>query len=460
MGSYVIDSELFRDQFSTEVSRRIFSDANTVQKWLDIEAALARVQARLGIIPAAAAAEIERVARVELLDLPAMKKEMDRTSHPIVPLLRAIQKLCDGDAGEYVHWGATTQDIMDTGTVMQVREILDEIEGGMRILLGHVLALAEGHRDTVMAGRSHGQQALPITFGFKAAGWAAEIERNLDRIRDMRPRVLIGQFSGAVGTLAALGDQGDAVQKGLLAELGLQVPAITWHTSRDSVAELMCTLAICASTLGKMAHEVYSLQKTEFAELEEPFSPGKVGSSTMPHKRNPPACEGIVALARVVKGSAALGIETMLADHERDKIVLQMEREFLGRTCCMVDAAVRKTAAVMRGLTVRPENMTRNLGLQKGLLMSEPVMFALSERFGKQEAHEMVYELCMQAFEEGTPLKDALLAHPLIGGQLKPAEIDRMLDPAGYTGMAGVFVDRVVASGSARLSRAEERAAA
>jgi len=444
MGSYVIDSELFRDQFSTEVSRRIFSDANTVQKWLDIEAALARVQGRLGIIPAEAAAEIERVARVEFLDLASMKREMDRTSHPIVPLLRAIQALCSGNAGEYVHWGATTQDIMDTGTVMQVREILDEIETGLKLVLDHVCTLADRHRSTVMAGRSHGQQALPITFGFKAAGWAAEIQRNLDRLQQMRPRVLIGQFSGAVGTLAALGDQGDAVQRGLMEELGLNLPVITWHTSRDSVAELMCTLAIAASTLGKMAHEVYSLQKTEFAELEEPFSPGKVGSSTMPHKRNPPACEGIVALARVVRASAGLGIETMLADHERDKIVLQMEREFLGRTCCMVDAAVRKTAAVMRGLTVRPDNMRRNLNIQKGLLMSEPVMFALSGRFGKQEAHEMVYELCMTAFEEGTPLKEALLAHPLIGQQLQPAEIDSMLDPSGYTGMAGVFVDRVL----------------
>jgi len=453
MGSYVIDSELFRDQFSTEVGRRIFSDANTVQKWMDVEAALARVQARLGIIPAEAATEIQRVARVELLDLAAMKREMDRTSHPIVPLLRAIQDLCKADAGEYVHWGATTQDIMDTGTVMQVREILDEIEVGMKLVLAHVCTLAKRHRSTVMAGRSHGQQALPITFGFKAAGWAAEIERNLDRLRDMRPRVLIGQFSGAVGTLAALGDQGDAVQRGLMEELGLGLPSITWHTSRDSVAELTCTLAICVSTLGKIAHEVYSLQKTELAELEEPFSPGKVGSSTMPHKRNPPACEGIVALARLVRASAGLGIETMLADHERDKIVLQMEREFLGRTCCMVEAAVRKTAAVMRDLTVRPDNMMRNLGIQKGLLMSEPVMFALSDRFGKQAAHEMVYELCMTAFEEGTPLKDALLAHPTIGQQLEIGEIDRMLDPRGYTGMAEIFVDRVLESAGARLPK-------
>ena len=226
MGTYVGDSRLFGDQFGTARMREVFSDEATVQRWLDVEAALARVQARLGIVPEAAARAISDHARVGLIDLDAMKREMDRTSHPIVPLLRAIKKACPGEAGEWVHWGATTQDIMDTGTVLQLRDALDEVEAGMRELLAAVCALARRHRDTVMAGRSHGQQALPITFGFKAAVWAAEVARNLDRIAEMRPHVLVGQFSGAVGTLAALGKDGDAVQRGLFEELGLRAPSI------------------------------------------------------------------------------------------------------------------------------------------------------------------------------------------------------------------------------------------
>jgi adenylosuccinate lyase len=351
-----------------------------------------------------------------------------------------------------VHWGATTQDIMDTGTVLQVRDALDAMEGSLRDLLGAVAALAAKHRDTVMAGRSHGQQALPITFGFKAAVWAAEIGRHIDRIAAMRPRVLVGQFSGAVGTLAALGQDGDAVQRGLFEELGLGNPSITWHTARDAMAELACTIAIMAGTLGKMAHEVYALQKTETAELEEPFSPGKVGSSTMPHKRNPPACETIAALARAIRAIAPQAIEGVMAEHERDKIVLQSEREWTSRLFCMADAALAKSIFVMRGLTVRTENMTRNLDCLQGLLMSEPVMFALGARFGRQEAHEMVYEVCMAAFEAGRPLRAALLEHPKIGRELTPEEIDRALDPQTYTGLAGAFVDRVLAEVAPKLA--------
>jgi adenylosuccinate lyase len=449
MGAYVIDSRLFKDQFSTEAMRQIFSDENTVQKWLDVEAALARVEAALGIIPKAAAEEISRKARVELIDLDALKREMDRTAHPIVPLLRAIKKVCAGDAGEYVHWGATTQDIIDTGTVLQLREALDVIEAGMCELRGVVCALAQKYKALTMAGRSHGQQALPITFGFKVAVWASEIGRNLERLRELRTRLLVGQFSGAVGTLAALGDKGIAAQESLMRELGLGCPDITWHTARDRVAELACVLAISTSTIGKIAHEIYCLQKTEFSELEEPFAMGKVGSSTMPHKRNPPTCETIVAISRIVRSTTPLALEAMLTEHERDKIGLQVEREFVSRLCCLTDAAVKKALYVVRGLTVRPQNMERNLYVQKGLLMSEAVMMRLSDKFGRQEAHEMVYAVCMDAFEKDIPLKDALLAHPTIGTHLSNADIDSMLDPHGYVGFAEIFVDRVTAPANA-----------
>jgi 3-carboxy-cis,cis-muconate cycloisomerase len=446
VSAYVVDSRLFKDQFGTEAMRRIFSDENVVQKWLDVEAALAKVEAELGIIPDRAAAEIRRKANVEYYDLDAMKREMDRTSHPIVPLLRAIKEVCEGDAGEYVHWGATTQDIMDTGTVLQIREAFDEIEPKLRKMIKVAADLARTHRSTVMAGRSHGQQALPITFGFKVAGWVAELARNLERFVQMRKRILFGQFSGAVGTLAALGKDGDSVQSKLMAELGLTNPVIAWHTSRDGMAEVTCVLAICVATIGKIAHEIYNLQKTEVAELEEPFSVGKVGSSTMPHKRNPPTCEGIVAIARVVRGIVPTAIEGVLAEHERDKVVLQVEREYTARLFSLTDAAVNKMNYVLSGLTVRSANMRHNLDIQKGLLMSEPVMMALGYKLGRQVAHELVYEVCMDAFMQGHSLRQGLLKNPEIASQISEAELDAMLDPSSYLGMAETFVDRVLAS--------------
>jgi 3-carboxy-cis,cis-muconate cycloisomerase len=446
MSAYVIDSALFRDQFGTEAMRRVFSDENTVQRWLDVEAALARVQGEMGVIPEEAAREINRQARVERISLEDLKIGMDHTAHPIVPLLRALGKICANRAGEYVHWGATTQDIMDTGTVLQIREALDLIEIDLRATLEKTLELALAGRDQVMVGRSHGQQALPVTLGYKAAVWAEEIRRNLARLEEMRQRVLVGQFSGAVGTLSALGENGIAQQEALFAALGLSCPRIAWHVSRDGFAELACVLGIVTGTLGKIAHEVYALQKTEIGELEEPFTFGKVGSSTMPHKRNPSTCETVIALARVVRSIAPLALEGVMAEHERDKIVLQTEREFLSRLFNLSHAAAQKTRFVLSGLRFNPEAMARNLEFQRGLLLSEAVMMRLSPFFGRQEAHEMVYRICMDSFERGASFKEALLADTRIRAHLDAEELERLLDPAAYTGLARFLVDRVIAA--------------
>lgn len=444
MPSYVQDSVLFRDQFGTEAMRRIFDDTMIVQRWLDVEAALAKVEAELGIVPKDAADEIISKCRAELFDFELLKQEMDRTSHPIVPLLRQIKTLCAGEAGEFVHWGATTQDIMDTGNVLQMRDALDQIVPATEAVLDHILKLAKDHRSTPMVARSHGQHALPITFGFKAAQWASEVRRNLERLAQMRERVLVLQFSGAVGTLAAIEPHGDAVQKGLARELGLALPDITWHTSRDRFAEFVTTLALSTTTIGRICHEIYALQKTEVAELAEPFAHGKVGSSTMPHKRNPPACETVVAVSKALRSIVAGALEATLVEHERDKIGLQLEREMLSRACGLAHVAMVKGGAVLAGLTVRSDNMERNLWIQKGLLMSEPIMMALSDAFGRQEAHEMVYDLCMEAFEEDASLRDKLAGHPQIASKFTDAQLDRLFDPHVYLGMSEAFVDRVV----------------
>lgn len=436
MSAYVIDSELFRDQFSTPEMREIFSDRRTVQAWLDVEVALAEAEAELGIIPDAAAQAIKDVGDAEMYDLAEMKLEMDRTSHPIVPLVRAIGAKCDGDYGEYVHWGATTQDITDTGTMLQIRDaeavITTRLEALADALLDHVVT----HAATAMPGRTHGQHAQPVTFGYKAAVWLDEVRRHQTRMDEMRPRLLVGQFGGAVGTLAALGDQGLAVREKLMQKLELGEPQITWHTARDRLAELISNMAMIAGTCGKIAHEVYVMQKTEVQEVEEPFPDGKVGSSTMPHKRNPAICEGIIALSRTVRSSLPLAFETLIAEHERDKVGLQTEREFIARTIAQTDAALAKTVVVTEGLDVRSENMRENLDITKGLTLSEAVMMALGDKLGRQQAHEILYRSCMIAFKEDTTMRDALMHSMEVREILSEDEIDALLDPEAYTGLA------------------------
>lgn len=436
MSAYVIDSELFRDQFSTPEMREIFSDRRTVQAWLDVEVALAEAEAELGIIPDAAAEAIKDVGDAEMYNLAEMKLEMDRTSHPIVPLVRAIGAKCDGDYGEYVHWGATTQDITDTGTMLQIRDaeavITSRLEALADALLDHVMT----HAATAMPGRTHGQHAQPVTFGYKAAVWLDEVRRHQTRMDEMRPRLLVGQFGGAVGTLAALGDQGLAVREKLMQKLELGEPQITWHTARDRVAELISNMAMIAGTCGKIAHEVYVMQKTEVQEVEEPFPDGKVGSSTMPHKRNPAICEGIIALSRTVRSSLPLAFETLIAEHERDKVGLQTEREFIARTIAQTDAALAKTVIVTEGLDVRSENMRQNLDITKGLTLSEAVMMALGDKLGRQQAHEILYRSCMIAFKEDTTMRDVLMHSMEVREILSEEEIDALLDPEAYTGLA------------------------
>ena len=447
MAATVIDSLLFGDQFSTPAMRAVFSDGNTLQTWLDTEAALARAEAAAGIIPKAAAKEIARVARAGLYDLAALKREMDRTKHPIMPLVRAMAAKCRGSAGEYVHWGATTQDIMDTGTVLQLKGAFAEIDAGLEALERALARLARKHRATPMAGRTHGQQALPITFGYKLAVWLAEVRRHRERLSQCRPRVLVGQFAGAVGTLASLGNKGMAVQARMMRELGLGVPEICWHTARDGFAEAASILALAAGTCGKIANEVCVLQRTEIGELEEPNLEGNVGSSTMPHKRNPATSETIVALSRAVAGCVGPALAGLVAEHERYKIGLQAEREFMPRLCCMTDAAIRKTTAVVAGLVVNKAAMRRNLDATRGLLLSEAVMMRLAQSIGRQKAHDVVHHACAEVLDNGVPLIEALRKAPAVRKALTERQIRALLDPEAYTGLSTAFVDKVLAAG-------------
>ena len=444
MAAHILDSRFLQDLYGTPEMRAVFDEMHLLQKWLDAEAALAQAEAELGIIPAEASLEITRKAVAEQLDLPRLKQLIDQTVHPIVPVIRVLEQACEGEAGEYIHWGATTQDIMDTGMILQAKEALAIIEERLASLAGALADSARKYRDVPMAGRTHGQQALPITFGYKIAVWLAEVNRHRERIAELKPRLLVGEFGGAVGTLASVAEHGFEIQAGMLRRLGLAVPLISWHASRDNLAEFASTLGLIAATMGKIAHEVISLQRTEIAEVEEPFNVGKVGSSTMPHKRNPMLCEAIVALARLTLRDTPAAMDAMIQEHERDWAGDHMEWAYLPEMCIMADGALHLTLRVIRGLLVYPERMRANLDQTNGLMLSEAVMLSLAQKIGRQSAHDVVYECAMRAVEQRLAFRQTLAEHPVVSRHLTGQEIEKLLDPMHYTGLSGQFVDRVL----------------
>ena len=450
MSAHIIDSALFADLFGSSKMRAVFDDRALLQKWLDFEAALARSQAAVGLVPLEAAAEITRKAKAQDFDMSAIKEGIDTTLHPLVPVIRQLAERCDGEAGRYVHWGATTQDVMDTGLVLQIKDALAILEPSLDELQNLLARLAMDHRNVPMAGRTHGQQALPITFGYKVAVWLAELQRHRRRLAQVRERVLVGEFAGAVGTLAGLNESGvDAleVQSRLMAELGLGLPIIAWHTSRDSIAELIHLLCMITALPGRIAKEIIELQKQEIAELEEPFEAGKVGSSTMPQKRNPMLCESILTLARLCRDKSATALDTLIInEHERDWSSLQMEWAIVPEVFIMSQGALEMSIRVLGGLRVNSERMLQNMALTGGLLLSERVMFALSERYGRQVAHDLVYACAMASYEEQQPFIDVLLADQDVSAVLSREQLEALLDPRQYTGLADRFVDRVLDS--------------
>jgi 3-carboxy-cis,cis-muconate cycloisomerase len=449
----MIDSPLFGGLFTTEEMRKVWSDETTIQKWLDVEAALARAEAKLGIIPQKHAREITRKARVELIDMEEMKRQLIFTHHPIMPLIRCFQKACSAGAGEFIHWGATTQDIMDTGAVLQLRDANDLIVQALKETYRLLAKIAKKYKNTVQAGRTHGQHALPITFGYKVAVYASEIKRHLRRIEQFSPRVFQGEFAGAVGTLASIGAPGFKLQRLMFADLRLAVPEIAWHVARDTVAEVVFVYAMIGSTLTQVCNEIIGLQRTEVSEVEEPFHMGKVGSSTMPHKRNPMMSEGVVALSKLIHAQVGPALVDMIAENERDQRGWMAEWSFLPETCCLLSGMLFWTNKVLEGLVVYPENMTRNLDALHGLLLSENVMLKLGEKIGRQASHEVVYELCMEAFEKRVPLKSLLMKDKRVSKHLTEKQIDELLDPGKYTGLAAKFVDRVTKGGAAAARR-------
>ena len=441
--STVIDSQVFGYLFSTDEMRNVFSDRAWVQKFLDMEAALAKAQGELGVIPKDKADIINEYAKAELLDIPSIG-EFIKSSITIVPVLKAFKKVLPDNAGEYVHWGATSQDVYDTALVLMQRDAYEIIVRDLKICLRSILKLVKKYRATPMAGRTHVVHAIPITFGYKAAVWADELGRAIERMEQMYDRVFVGEMAGAVGTLASQPEKGLETQKRMFEILGLNVPTIAWHVARDSQAEFVSVLALCAGTLGRINHEIFTLQRTEILELEEPFFMGKVGSSTMPQKRNPAVLENVLALLRNVRGLAPTIVESMISENERDWGCFISEWEAIPKACLLMAAALDKSKNIFENLIVYEAHMERNLNVQKGLMMSECVMMHLAERLGRMTAHDIVYKVAMEAYEKEVPMKDIMMQTKAVTDAFKEEEIDFMLDPHNYVGLAPTFADRVL----------------
>jgi 3-carboxy-cis,cis-muconate cycloisomerase len=444
--SHLLDSRIYRDMFGTPEMRDIFSDSSLVQAWLDVEAALARAEAEVGIIPALAAEEITHQAKADSIDLEALKQQTEIVGYPILPLVRMLAAQCTDGAGDYVHWGATTQDIMDTGTVLQLRRAYQILTRDLAQLIDVAADLAARYRDTAMAGRTHGQQAAPITFGFKVAVWIGELTRHQERFKAIAPRLFVGQLAGAAGTLASLGANGLPVQQRMMVELGLGVPLISWHAARDVFTEFVALLAMLCATVGKVGQEIALLQKTEIAEVEEAYVDGKGGSSTMPQKRNPITCEVLMAISNIVPQGVALMCAAMRPDHERATGPWHVEWEVIPEACILTGGALHYATILLRQLVVRPDQMTRNLQLTDGLIVSEAVMMALAPAIGRQRAHDVVYRAAMTAVDSGCPLEHILQRDPEVSAHLSREQIRATLDPAAYIGLCGEFVDRVLAT--------------
>eukprot|EP01037_Dinobryon_pediforme_P010829 gene10829-10909_t len=385
----VFDSLLFRDAFGTKAMRDVFSDHALIRRYIEVEIALARAEASLSVIPAGAATEIASRIDFDRLDFDRLRLETDNVGYPILPLVHQLAEQC-GEAGRWLHWGATTQDIMDTANVLQVRAALDLVAMDIDAVRDILADLSLRYRDTPMAGRTHLQQALPITFGSKTAIWLAAFDRHAERLAQLKPRVLVGQFGGAAGTLASLGDKGLAVQAALMAELGLGVPASTWHVARDGFAEAVNFLGLVTATLGKIALDIMLMASTEFGELTEPFVPGRGASSTMPQKRNPISSEIMLACAKGVRQQAGLMMDAMIQDFERATGPWHAEWIAIPESFLLSASALHQAKFALGGLIVDEARMRANLGISRGLIVAEAVMMALAPHTGRQDAHDIV----------------------------------------------------------------------
>lgn len=424
--------------------RALYELDNRWQAWLDVEAALAHAQAELGIIPADAAPAIARVARLDLMDRARLAEGFTRTGHTLVPLVWELSRIVGEPHGGWVHWGATTQNITQTGDLLVLRQAHRIFLRLIGDILNAMADLAERGADMPIAGRTHGQHAVPATFGYKVAVWIDEMLRHVERLRQAAPRLFVAMLGGGAGTYASLGKNGPPVQAGIGRQLGFGTMAVPSRALGDHLAENICILGLLAATCSKIGREIYTLMKTEFGEVEEPVPPGTVGSSTMPQKRNPKLCQDIIASAAEVRAMVPLALEAMTTEHEADRTTSLMMDAAEARACIATGDVLSRLGEIMRGLRLDPERMRRNLDLGNGLIMAEAVMLDLGAALGRQHAHDVVYDAAQAAFVENRSFSDLLAADPRVTAHMNPAAIQALLDPTAYTGLCADMARQAV----------------
>jgi 3-carboxy-cis,cis-muconate cycloisomerase len=439
---------LFDKLFRYEAIDRIFSDEQYIQSLLDFEAALARAEAKGGVIPAANAQIIAAACRAEQFDIEELASQAALSGNVVIPLVKKLTELVakqNKDAARFVHWGATSQDSMDTAVVLQLRRALEVVDQDFARLTSTLASLADKHRATPIAARTWMQQALPTTFGFIVAGWLDAILRHRTRLSELRARNLTLQFGGAVGTLAALSGRGPAVARALADELHLPLPPIPWHTHRDRIVEIAAALGLCTGSLGKIARDISLHAQTEIAELAEPAGEGRGGSSTMPQKRNPVTCATVLAAAQRVPGLVSTMLSSMVQEHERGLGGWQAEWETLPELVSLSAGALHHLTEMLPGLHVDAKRMLKNLDATRGLIFAEAVTIALGEHMGKMPAHMLVELACKKTRLEYRHLKDVIREEPVLQACLTPADLERLFDVRNYLGSAEEFVRRVLA---------------
>jgi 3-carboxy-cis,cis-muconate cycloisomerase len=446
--------------FRSQAVEKVFSNRATLQGMLDFEAALARAESRAGFIPASAAPAIEAKCRAELYDMTVLARAAASAGNLAIPLVKQLTLLVaqkEKDAARYVHWGATSQDAIDTGRVLQLRQALIQISSELDLFAAALGELAHKNRTTLIAARTWMQQALPTTFGLKAAGWLDAIDRHRARLAETQERCLVLQFGGAVGTMAALGARGLDVATNLGKELQLPLPDLPWHTHRDRMAEVATTLGLCCGTLGKLARDISLHTQTEVGEVFEPLADGRGGSSTMPHKRNPVTCAVVSSAALRVPPLVNTMLASMVQEQERGLGGWHAEWETLPDIVRLTAGALHHITTTVSGLELDPERMRQNLDVTHGLIFAEAVAMALSEKMPRSDAHELVQQACKRAQDDRRELRSVLAQDAIIKANLSEPELDRLFTPANYLGVADQFIDRVLARSAANRDQKKPR---
>ena len=442
--SHIVNSRFYSGGYTTVEARRIFCDLRRYQHWLDVEAALALSQAELEIIPCAAAENIEQNARICMLDLDGIRQGLQLTNHSLMPLLEALRNVCDTEAGQFIHFGATTQDIQDTAQVLELRNVVFVVERDLHKIISLLIQRTKQYRDLVTIGRTHSQHALPMTIGLKMAGWLDEVWRNVERLEQMKERLLVSQLFGGVGTMDAFGEKALPLLERFSARLGLAVPNVAWHASRDRFAEFLSCLAMLGGSLARIADEIRCLARNEIHEMEEPFHMGKIGSSTMPHKRNPELCEQVVVLSKLITSNVALGYEGLICEHERDYRSVRLEWAALTDSSLYSCGLLALMKDILADMMVHEQRVRSNVLKAAPLISTEALMFFLGKTIGKQNAHTLVYEASMQAVETGQSLLDILMEDPAIADNFSREEIEQSTAPEKHIGKSRELTEQTI----------------